>query len=103
MEFLAKRRLKLHPAKTLILETSTPAAFLGYELAPGKRRVPEAGVRRFRNRLRGIADRLRAGTMTQTEAKAKIQAWRAHADFAHSARLQRAIMRDFWQKLDPKK
>jgi len=94
--FLAKRRLKLHPRKTVILDTREPATFLGCELlAGGKRRVPEEGVRRFRNRLRGIVDQVRAGTMTATEAEVRITAWRAHADFAHAARLQRAILRDY--------
>lgn len=93
--FLAQRRLKLHPVKTLILDTREPATFLGYDLlADGKRRVPEEGVRRFRNRLRGMIDQVRAGTMTRVEAHAKITAWRAHADFANAARLQRAILRD---------
>ncbi len=94
--YLARRRLKLHPRKTVILDNRDPATFLGYDLLPGgKRRVPEDGVRRFRNRLRGIVDQVRAGAMTTAEAEAKITAWRAHADFAHAARLQRAILSDF--------
>lgn len=98
--FLARRRLKLHPGKTVILETREATTFLGYHLLAGdKRRLPENGVRRFRNRLRGMVDRVCAGTMTEREADAKIAAWRAHADFAHAARLQRAILRDFETRL----
>ncbi len=98
--FLERRRLKLHPRKTVILDCRETANFLGYDLrANGKRRVPEEGVRRFRNRLRGIIDQVRAGTMTRAEADAKITAWRAHADFANSARLQRAIRGDFEGRL----
>ena len=91
--FLAKRRLKLHPRKTMILATAEPATFLGYELLPGGgRRLPDGGVERARNRLRGIKDRLKAGTIEEAEARAKVQAWRAHADFAHAEHLQRAML-----------
>ena len=59
--YLAKRRLRLHPQKTRITTTREPACFLGYVLHPGGRRLPEENVRRFRNRLRGMRDRWRAG------------------------------------------
>ena len=101
--FLERRRLKLHPRKTVILDCRDTANFLGYDLrADGKRRVPEEGVRRFRNRLRGVVDQVRAGATTRTEADAKITAWRAHANFANSARLQRAILSDFEERLTRK-
>jgi len=94
-DFLARRRLKLHPRKTVILPTNEPATFLGFELHPdGKRRLPEDGVARARNRLRGVKDRLRAGTISNDEARAKVQAWRAHADFANAEHLQRAMLAD---------
>ena len=93
-EFLARRRLKLHPRKTVILSTAEPATFLGYELHPGGgRRLPAEGVERARNRLRGIKDRLKAGTLDAAKARAQVQAWRAHADFAHAEHLQRAMLK----------
>ena len=62
--YLAGRRLKLHPRKTMILSCTEPSQFLGFELhADGRRRLPEDNVRRFRNRLRGLRDRWRAGTI----------------------------------------
>ena len=92
--FLVRRRLKLHPRKTVILSTAEPATFLGYELHPGGgRRLPAEGVERARNRLRGIKDQLKADTIERAEARAKVQAWRAHADFAHAEHLQRAMLR----------
>ena len=92
--FLARRRLKLHPRKTVILSTAEPATFLGYELHPdGRRRMPEANVDRAHNRLRGIKDRLKAGTITKDQARAQVQGWRAQADFAHAEHLQRAMLR----------
>jgi hypothetical protein len=95
--FLVGRRLLLHPRKTLIQPTREPALFLGYELHPqGRRRLPEANVRRFRNRLRGMRDRWRSGTIGSLEVGQRVDAWIGHAAFAHTWRLRRAIFRGGW-------
>ena len=83
--FLEGRRLRLHPRKTVIVETNEPAGFLGFVLLPGgRRRLPEGNVRRFRNRLRGLRDRWRRGTVIREEVERRVGAWVAHA--GHSAR-----------------
>ena len=46
--FLARRRLSLHPEKTHVASTSSPATFLGFELWPG------AGVVGCRRRTCGV-------------------------------------------------
>jgi len=90
--YLEGRRLKLHPRKTAILPTAEPSQFLGFVLLPsGKRRLPEDNVARFRNRLRGLRDRWRAGTVTQAELDARIGAWIAHASHADTFRLRRSL------------
>ncbi|MSP50173.1 MAG: RNA-dependent DNA polymerase [Alphaproteobacteria bacterium] len=95
--FLAGRRLLLHPRKTWIAPVAAPAVFLGYELhADGRRRLPAEAVSRFRNRLRGLRDRWRAGTVTEEEVRARIEAWIAHAGFADTWRLRHAIFRGGW-------
>ena len=94
--WLAQRRLSLHPRKTVIVPTRDPAIFLGYELLPGRRRLPEANVRRFRNRLRGLRDRWRAGSIDTASVAARVQAWIAHAEHADTWRLRHAIFRDGW-------
>ena len=95
--FLEGRRLRLHPLKTHIAPTSQPATFLGFVLLPGgRRRLPEENVRRFRNRLRGLRDRWRHGTVTREEVEQRIQAWIAHADHAETWRLRHAIFRAGW-------
>ena len=92
--YLARRRLALHPRKTWVAATAEPATFLGYVLLPGGgRRLPEDNVRRFRNRLRGMRDRLRGGTMTREEAQTRIASWEAHARHANTRRLRRALFR----------
>jgi retron-type reverse transcriptase len=98
--FLEGRRLRLHPRKTVILACDQPADFLGYTLLPdGKRRLPEASVRRHRNRLRGMADGIAAGALSPSDAAPRIASWQAHASFAHAARLQRAIRQSFVSSL----
>jgi retron-type reverse transcriptase len=92
--FLVGRRLKLHPRKTAIQPTAAPSQFLGFELLKGgRRRLPEDNVRRFRNRLRGLRDQLRARTVARAAAEAKIGAWIAHAQHADTWRLRHTIFR----------
>lgn len=95
--YLEGRRLALHPRKTTIQDTAEPAPFLGMVLMPhGRRRLPEASVRRFRNRLRGLRDRWRAGTVARDEVEQRVNAWIAHAAHADTFRLRRAIFRGGW-------
>ena len=95
--FLEGRRLRLHPNKTRIMETGEPAEFLGFVLLPGGgRRLPEANVRRFRNRLRGLRDRWRAGRFTREDVQRRVGSWIAHAEHANTWRLRQAIFRDGW-------
>lgn len=96
-DFLARRRLKLHPKKTFIAPTADAATFLGYVLlANGQRRLPEQSVRRFRNRLRGLRDRWRAATVADTDVVQHVQSWIAHAEHADTWRLRHALFRGGW-------
>ncbi len=92
--YLEGRRLRLHPVKTFIVPTAMPASFLGFELhADGGRSLPADNVRRFRNRLRGLRDRWRAGTIEFNEVEPRVCAWIAHAGNAQTWRLRYAIFR----------
>ena len=93
-QYFAGRRLILHPRKTAILPCSRPSQFLGFELhADGRRRLPDDNVRRFRNRLRGLRDQWRAGTIRLADVDARVNAWIAHAKHADTWRLRHAIFR----------
>ena len=94
--YLEGRRLRLHPRKTHVVETGEPAEFLGFVLLPGGRRLPEGNVRRFRNRLRGLRDRWRAGRVAREEVEQRVGAWVAHAGHANTWRLRHALFRDGW-------
>jgi len=91
--FLEGRRLRLHPQKTGIRGSAEPAEFLGFVTMPGRRLLPEANVRRFRNRLRGLRDRWRAGSINRADVEARVSAWIAHAAWADTRELRRAIFR----------
>ena len=95
--FLEGCRLRLHPRKTEIVSTREPARFLGFVLLPGgRRRLPEDNVRRFRNRLRGLRDRWRHGTVTGDDVERRVRSWIAHAEHADSWRLRQTIFRGGW-------
>jgi hypothetical protein len=91
--FLEGRRLKLHPRKTHIQPTDAPSEFLGLVLhSTGKRALPEANVRAFKGRLKGMIAATRANTLTDQAVKQRVDAWAAHADHAHARALKRVIL-----------
>lgn len=91
-DYLDGRRLRLHPRKTFVSATDEAAVFLGYVLRPGGwRSLPEDNVRRFRNRLRGLRDQYRSGTVELDEIKCRVGSWIAHASQADTWRLRHAI------------
>lgn len=95
--YLEGRRLRLHPRKTQIVATAEPAVFLGLVLmAKDWRRLPEDSVRRFRNRLRGLRDRWRAGTVSVADIEQRVRAWIAHAEHADTWRLRHALFEGGW-------
>ena len=103
-QYLDGRRLRLHPAKTQIVDTAAPAHFLGFMLhADGGRTLPEDNVRRFRNRLRGLRDSWRAGVIERGAVDAQIGAWIAHASHADTWRLRHAIFEGGWYQPHPLK
>ncbi len=95
--FLEGRRLRLHPKKTFIASAADPANFLGFELgARGDRRLPQDNLRLFCNRLRGLRDRYRAGTVAEGDVRARIGAWIAHAAHANTWKLRQSLFRGGW-------
>jgi len=96
-QFLVGRRLILHPRKTFLASTADDATFLGYVLRyNGCRRLPAENLRHFRNRLRGLRDRWRAGTVTAEEVQQRVGSWIAHAEHADTWRLRQALFRGGW-------
>lgn len=92
-DFLARRRLVLHPRKTVIESTQVPAAFLGYVLHPSHRALAPDNVARFKRRLQVLRGRWRAGDIELPEVQRRVGAWLAHAGHAHTWRLRRSLFR----------
>jgi hypothetical protein len=83
--------------KSVILPTTQAAQFLGFILLPdGSRRLPDDNVARFCNRLRGLRDRWRAGSVERGAVEARVRAWIAHAEHANTWRLREAIFHGKW-------
>ena len=101
-QYLQGRRLLLHPEKTFIAPTAEPATFLGYVLlSSGRRRLPEASVRRFRNRLRGLRDAWPHGGQDENNIRQRVNAWVAHASHADTWRLRRTLVKLLAIRLSP--
>lgn len=97
VRYLEGRRLMLHPAKTFVASTDAAATFLGYVLCGnGARRLPEDNLRRFRNRLRGLRDRWKAGSVDVVEVQQRVSSWIAHAAHADTWRLRHALFGGGW-------
>ena len=96
-DYLAKRRLKLHPDKTKIVPTASPSQFLGFVLlADGRRRLPDVNVTRFVNRLRQLRSRWRNGQIDRLELHQRIGAWVAHASHANTVQLRHTLFAGGW-------
>jgi RNA-directed DNA polymerase len=100
--YIARQRLRLHPGKTFIAPTAMSAQFLGFVLhADGRRSLPDDNVARFRNRLRGMRDQWRAGTIGPGDIEPRVRAWIAHAENAQTWRLRHTIFRG--GRFDPRR
>lgn len=95
-DFLAQRRLMLHPRKTCVEPTALPALFLGYVLHPNHRSLPPANVQRFRNRLNSLRHRWRAGTVEEAQVRQRVGAWVAHARHAQTFGLRQTLFGGGW-------
>ncbi|MDX2158725.1 MAG: RNA-directed DNA polymerase [Hyphomicrobiaceae bacterium] len=97
VRYLYGRRLKVHPDKSFISSTRNSATFLGFVLhADGGRSLPDDNVARFRNRLRGLRDQWRAGTIGMGDLEPRVRAWIAHAQHAQTWRLRQTIFGGGW-------
>lgn len=95
--FLGVRRLSLHPSKTRLIPRKEPTDFLGFTLFPGGwRKLPDENVRRFRNRLRGMRDQYKAGSILGDDVVARVNGWVGHARHADTWHLRHNIFRGGW-------
>lgn len=91
--FLVGRRLKLHPRKTHMTDTTAPSQFLGFTLhRNGKRSLPDESIDRFKRRMRVLRNKIKVGSISVEDAQIKVDAWIAHSQHGHARGLNRALL-----------
>lgn len=78
-EFLARRRLLVHPAKTQVFPVKNGVRFLGFHLWADHRRIPRSNLKRFKRRMRAHGRRLTAGDTGLDRVLLSLNAWLGYA------------------------
>lgn len=99
-EFLHAYRLVLHPAKSRIHQVKEGVLFLGHRVFPDFRLLNPANVRRFKERLQGMAQEVVAGTLSLETVGRRVQAWNGHAKFSNTYRLRSKLFATFKSQLN---
>jgi len=94
-EFLAARRLRLHPGKSRVYRTRDGVTFLGWRVFPDRIRLVRSNVVRFRRRMRTMREACLKGEMELSQATQHVQAWVAHAEHGQTRRLRRQLFAQY--------
>ncbi len=84
-EYLAGLRLKFHPVKSQLFETSRGANFLGFRILPDRIRVKTENLRRARRRLRRMQESYRRHEIGLQEVRQSLMSWIAHLEHGDTA------------------
>lgn len=87
-EHLARYRLRLHPAKSIISRTVEGTRFLGFRVFPTHRLLPRENLIRLRRRLRAMQAGFANGEVDLASIRRRLVSWLGHARHANTARLQ---------------
>ncbi len=90
-ELLAGLRLKIHPIKSQLFETSIGANFVGFRVLSDRIRVRNDNLRRGRLRLRRLQTKLAAGKIDAQQVQNSLQSWTAHLCHGDTWRLREKI------------
>jgi RNA-directed DNA polymerase len=93
--FLASLRLKIHPMKSQLFETSAGANFVGFRVLHDRIRVRNDNLRRGRLRLRRLKADLAAELITLEQFYNSFQAWDAHLQHGDTWCLRQKIYLGF--------
>ena len=94
-EHLATLRLSIHEGKSRIYTTKEGIEFLGFRHLPGRTRVRQENLKRFKGRMRKLQREYGEGKIPLTRVRDSIVSWVAHASYAHSEELRRKVFSDF--------
>ncbi|XHR80291.1 MAG: reverse transcriptase domain-containing protein [Gloeotrichia echinulata DVL01] len=90
-EHLTNLRLKVHPVKSQLFETSHGANFLGFRILPDTIRVRSENLRRGRRRLHQLQRDYTQGKINFKDVDCSIQSWVAHLSYGDTWRLRQKI------------
>lgn len=90
-DYLASLRLKIHPIKSQLYETSYGVNFLGFRIFQDRIRVRNDNLRRGRQRLRSLQDAYHHGEVSLKELVQSLQSWEAHMKVGDTYQLRHEI------------
>lgn len=90
-EFIGSLRLKIHPIKSQLFETSVGANFVGFRVLSDRIRVRNDNLRRGRLRLQRLQADLTAGIIDSTQFQNSLRSWNAHLCHGDTWRLREKI------------
>ncbi len=100
-EYLATLRIKIHPNKTKLLETSQGMNFLGFRILPDRLRVRNDNLRKGRRRLKDLKIAYLDGRISREDVDRSLQSWFAHLAHANTWHLRQQILAELdWIDLD---
>ena len=90
-DYLSKLRLKIHPIKSQLFETSLGANFVGFRVLPDRIRVCNHNLRRARRRLRAMQKEYAQNELQIPKLIERLQSWEAHLKHGDTYRLRQSI------------
>jgi hypothetical protein len=88
-EYLAARRMEIHPDKYRLCRTAEGVDFCGFVVrSDGRVKLRSSGVRRFQRRYRKIKHEWMHGRCEVVELRDAVRSWVAHASHAQTWRLR---------------
>ncbi len=94
IEYLATLRLRLHENKSRVFRATDGVDFLGYRIYPDHMRVRKTIVKKYRRKLRSMAEQYKNGNIKIPEINNSIQSWIGHVKHADSYQLRKEV---FWK------
>jgi len=91
IQFLEELRLKIHAKRAQYWPVKKGTDWLGYRIYPTHRRLRKSNIRRFRLRLKSLADEYRQGTVDLQKIQSSVMSWIGHAKHADSYNLRKKI------------
>ncbi len=86
-------RLRLHDNKSRIFRTTDGVDFLGYRIYPNYMRVRKSIVKRYRRKLKNMAEQYKHRNIKIPEINNSIQSWIGHVKHADSYQLRKEVFR----------